>query len=73
MEDGPKFLTPDNKKAFNCLRLVFTGASILRHFDPKCHIRIEIDISGLAISRMLSQLISKPSPDRISTKTDLGQ
>ena len=28
-EDGPKFLTPDTKTAFNRLRLAFTEASIL--------------------------------------------
>ena len=34
----PNFLTPDAKKAFNHLRLAFIKASILRHFDPECHI-----------------------------------
>ena len=29
MEDGPKFLTPDAKITFNCLRLAFTEAPIL--------------------------------------------
>ena len=37
-EDGPKFLTPDARTAFNRLRLAFTEAPILRHFDPECHI-----------------------------------
>ena len=37
-EDGPKFLTPNAKTAFNRLRLAFTEALILQHFNPKCHI-----------------------------------
>ena len=37
-EDRPKFLTPDTRTAFNRLRLAFTEAPILWHFDPKCHI-----------------------------------
>ena len=37
-EDGPKFLTPDVRIAFNCLQLAFTEAPILQHFDPECHI-----------------------------------
>ena len=54
MEDGPKFLTPDTRTAFNCLRLAFTEAPIIWHFDPKCHIRIEIDALGYAICGVLS-------------------
>ena len=38
MEDRPKFLTPNARTAFNYLRLAFTKAPILRHFDPECHI-----------------------------------
>ena len=37
-EDGPKFLIPNARTAFNRLRLAFTKAPILRHFDPECHI-----------------------------------
>ena len=37
-EARPKFLTPNARKTFNCLRLAFTGAPILQHFDPKYHI-----------------------------------
>ena len=54
MEDGPKFLTLDAKIAFNCLWLVFTKASILRHFDLKCHIWIETDALSYAIGGVLS-------------------
>ena len=72
-EDGPKFLTPDARTAFNRLRLAFTEAPILRHFDPECHIRIETDASGYAIGGVLSQLTSGTNPDRVVTKADLGQ
>ena len=72
-EDRPKFLTPDARTAFNRLRLAFTEAPILRHFDPECHIRIETDALGYAISRVLSQLTSGTNPDGVVTKADLGQ
>ena len=73
MEDGPKFLTPDARTAFNRLRLAFTEAPILWHFDPECHIRIETDASGYAIGGVLSQLTSGTSPDGVVIKTDLGK
>ena len=72
MENGPKFLIPDARTAFNRLRLAFTEAPILRHFDPECHIRIETDASGYAIGGVLSQLASETRPDGVVTKTDLG-
>ena len=72
-EVGPKFLTSDARTAFNRLRLAFTEAPILRHFDPECHIRIETDASGYAIGGVLSQLASETRPDGVVTKTDLGQ
>ena len=72
-EAGPSFLTPEARSAFNRLRLAFTEAPILRHFDPECHIRIETDASGYAIGGVLSQLASGTSLDRVVTKTDLGQ
>ena len=50
------FLTPNSKKTFNYLQLAFIKAPILRHFDLKNHIQIEIDISSFAIGRVLSQL-----------------
>ena len=52
------YLTPSAKRAFIQLRQAFTKASIFRHFDPECHIRIEIDVSGYAIGRVFSQLTS---------------
>ena len=36
--------------------LAFTKAPILRHFDPKCHIRIETDGLGYVIGGVLNQL-----------------
>ena len=72
-EAGPSFLTPEARSAFNRLRLAFTEAPILRHFDPECHIRIETDASGYAIGSVLSQLASGTSPDGVVTKADLGQ
>ena len=60
---GPSFLTPEARSAFNRLRLAFTKAPILRHFDPE----------GYAIGSVLSQLVSGTSPDGIVTKTDFGQ
>ena len=72
-DTGPNFLTPKARSAFNRLRLAFTKAPILRHFDPECHIWIETDASGYAIGGVLSQLASGTSPDGIFTKTDLGQ
>ena len=71
-KDGPKFLTPDTRAAFNRLRLAFTEASILRHFDPKCHIWIEIDALGYAIGGMLSQLTSRTISNGIVIKTNLS-
>ena len=70
---GPSLLTPEARSAFNCLRLAFTKAPILRHFDPECNIWIETDASGYAIHGVLSQLASKTSLDGVVTKTDLGQ
>ena len=50
------YLTSDVRRVFTQLRQVFTKAPILQHFDPEYHIRIETDISGYAIGRILSQL-----------------
>ena len=71
-EDRLKFLTPDARTAFNYLRLAFIEAPILRHFDLKCHIWIETNVWGYAISEMLSQLTAGTNPNRVVTKTDLS-
>ena len=72
-ESGSSFLTPEARSAFNRLRLAFTEALILWHFNPECHIQIETDALGYAIGGVLSQLASGTSPDGVVTKTDLGQ
>ena len=45
--------------AFTKLRQAFIKTPILYHFDLERYIRIETNISGYSISRVLSQLISK--------------
>ena len=72
-EDGPKFLTPNARTAFNRLRLAFTEAPILWHFDPECHTWIETDTLSYVIGGILSQLTSGNNLHEIVTKTDLGQ
>ncbi len=52
------FLIFEAKKGFIHLQKAFTEASILKHFDPECHIKIETDISRYAIGKILSQLTS---------------
>ena len=52
------FLTPGAKLAFTKLKQTFFKALILHHFELKRHIWIETDVSGYAISKVLSQLIS---------------
>ena len=58
--EGPIFFTLDTRKAFNQLRQVFTKAPILQHFDPECHIRIEINMSSYAIGKLSWLLITWP-------------
>ena len=73
---GLIFLTPGTREAFNQLRQAFTKAPILRHFDPKCHVRNETDISSYTIGGVLSQLTSdQVTLDSKSTltKSDFGQ
>ena len=50
------FLIRKARLAFTKLRQAFTKAPILYHFDPGRHIRMKTDVSGYAISRVLSQL-----------------
>ena len=72
-KNEPKYLTPDARTAFNRLWLAFTEAPILRHFDPECHIWIETDVLGYAISGVLSQLTFETNPNGVVTKANLGQ
>ena len=71
-KSGPSFLTLEAKSTFNRLRLAFTKAPILWHFDPKCHIWIKTNALGYAIDGVLSQLGYETSPDGVVTKADLG-
>ena len=48
------YLTLEDRLAFTKLRKSFTKALILQHFDPECHIRIETNMLGFAISGVLS-------------------
>ena len=54
--EEPSFLTLDARQAFTQLRQAFTEAPILQYFDSERYIRIETDISGYAISGVLSQM-----------------
>ena len=48
------FFTADARRAFTKLRQAFIKPPILNHFDPEHHIRIETDVLGYAISKILS-------------------
>ena len=50
----PNFLISDAKKAFIYLWLAFIKAPIFQHFNLKSYIRIQIDVLGYAIGRVLS-------------------
>ncbi len=74
------FLISKAKKAFINLRKTFTEALILRHYDPKCHIRIETDALGYAIDGVFSQMTSDQHSsvhvtleDPNSSKSEIGQ
>ena len=72
-ENEPSFLTPDTRTAFNYLWLAFTRAPILQHFALKYYIWIETDASSYKIGGVLSQFVFETKPDKVVTKTDLGQ
>ena len=73
--NSPNFDTKDSRLSFQTpkARSAFTKAPILWYFDPECHIWIETDASGYAISGMLSQLASETSSNGVVTKANLGQ
>ena len=52
------FLTSGARIAFTKLRQSFIKAPIFHYFNPKPHIKIEIDVSSYVIGRVLSQLTS---------------
>ena len=70
---GPSFLAFDTITILNQLWLAFTKALILRYFDPKYYIQIEIDISRYAFGGVLNQLTLKTSLNKVFTKADLDQ
>ena len=72
-EAGPSFLILETKRAFNCLRLAFTKAFILRYFDLEWHIWIEINALGCAITGVFTLVASRTRPDKVVFQTDLGQ
>ena len=69
------FPTPNAKKTFNHLRLLFIKVLIFWHFDLKSHIRIEINASGFSIGEVLSQLNlnSDALPNDSNLKSDFSQ
>ena len=52
------FFIPRTKLAFTELRQAFLKALIFHHFDLERHIRIETNISGYVIDRVINQLTS---------------
>ena len=50
------FLSSKAKQTFTELRQAFIKARIFHYFDPDYHIRIETDVFGYAIGRVLSHL-----------------
>ena len=57
--DGQFTFTKEAKESFEKLKLVFTTAPMLLHFDPKRKIQLETDGSGVAISAIISQLVEE--------------
>ncbi len=58
VNSGTDFLILEAKKAFIHLQKAFTKTPIFRHFNAKCHIRIETDGLGYAIGGVVSQITS---------------
>ena len=50
------YLIPNTKIVFTQLKKTFTKALIFHHFDPECHIQIEIEVFGYTIGGFISQL-----------------
>ena len=56
-QKGTKFLWgPEHQQAFDTLKLTFTQAPVLTHFDPVNLIVIEMDASDYAIAAIISQI-----------------
>ena len=52
------FYTSGTRQTFTELRQAFIEVSILHHFNPNYHIRIETDISSYTIGEVFNQLTS---------------
>lgn len=52
--EEPNFPTPEARLAFNLLRQIYTKVLIFQHVDPECHILIQTNASGYAISDVLN-------------------
>ena len=71
MSSGAGFLTPKTRLAFSHLKKTFIKAPILHYFDPKRHIRIEIDASSYTMGEVLSQLTNeKGLASQVTHKTN---
>ena len=53
---GTNFSTLEAKKVFTHLQKAFIKVPIFHYFDLKCHICIETNALGYAISRVLNQM-----------------
>ncbi len=75
--EARSLLTLEARLAFTRLRLAFTEAPFLYHFDPEHYICIETDASCYAIGGVLSQLTSDQRASRSdedsSKSSDVGQ
>lgn len=55
-DTGAIQLSLPEKASFLTLKLLFTSAPLLRHYDPSLRLRVDTDASGYAIGAVLSQL-----------------
>ena len=51
---------PEAQKQFEALKLAFTTAPILQHFNPELSTTIETDASDYALGAILSQVLGNP-------------
>lgn len=51
-----RYLIIEARVVFTYIKQVFTAELILQHFDLKCYIRIETNVSNYTISKVISQL-----------------
>jgi hypothetical protein len=63
-KSGPFYFTKEARAAFKKLKERFQSALILRLYDPKFPIRLEMNISGFAIRIIISQLFPTENDKR---------